>query len=309
MNPQPLNAASAALALFVSVLWGGNLVALKYGLATFPPFWSAFWRMFAACIAVMIWTKLRGVRILPRPGEWGPFAALGAMFAAQISCLNIGANWTSAAYAVVLLNSHPVFTNLFAHFIDSEDKLTPRRMSGLVLAFSGIVYVALGKPDAALAPHPGWGNPLMIVSANLLAIRVIYTRRLVQAADPERPVIWQMLWSLPLFLSLAFALEPATLQPVAWVPVAAILYQGVLIAGFCFVVWTTLLRKHSAANLSMFGFSVPIFGVMLSAYVFGEAVRLHLLLGVVLVTLGILIVTRRAKTPAPAAAQSEEAVR
>jgi len=308
MNPQPLTAATAVLALFVSMLWGGNLVALKYGLATFPPFWSAFWRMAAACVAVVVWTKLRGIRIAPKPGEWGPFALLGLMFAAQICCLNIGANWTSAAYAVVLLNAHPVFTNLYAHFIDSEDKLTPRRIFGLALAFSGIAYVALGKPDAALAPHPSWGNPLMIVSANLLAIRVIYTRRLVQAADPERPVIWQMLWSLPLFLGLAFTLERPTLQAVTWAPIAAILYQGVLIAGFCFVVWTTLLRKHSAANLSMFGFSVPIFGVALSAAVFGETVQLHLLAGVVLVTLGILIVTRKAKPPVPAP-QPEEATR
>lgn len=297
MKPQPLNAASATLALFVSMLWGGNVVALKYGLATFPPFWSAFWRMLAACVAVIVWTKMRGIRILPKNGEWWPFAALGAMFTAQISGLNVGTNWTSAAYAVVLLNAHPVFTNLYAHFFDSEDKLTPRRLIGLFLAFAGIAYVALGRPDPSLASHPQWGNGLMIVSANLLAVRVIYTRRLVQDADPERPVIWQMAWSLPVFLGLALATETPALKPVTWQPVAAILYQGVLIAGFCFVVWTTLLRKHSAANLSMFGFSVPIFGVALSAWVFGESVQLHLLIGVVLVTLGILTVTRRIKAP------------
>jgi drug/metabolite transporter (DMT)-like permease len=298
MKPQPFTAASAALALFVSTLWGGNVVALKFGLETFPPFWSAFWRMLSACLAVVVYAKFKGIRIIPKKGEWGPFAALGAMFTAQISGLNVGTNWTSAAYAVVLLNAHPVFTNLYGHFFDSEDKLTPRRIVGLVLAFAGIAYVVLGKPDESLAPHPGWGNPLMIVSANLLAVRVIYTRRLVQAADPERPVIWQMLWSLPVFLGLALATEPAAIQPVTWEPVAAILYQGVLIAGFCFVVWTTLLRRHSAANLSMFGFSVPIFGVALSAFVFGEAIQVQLLIGVLLVTLGILIVTRRTREPA-----------
>ena len=299
MNPQPLTAASAAVAMFVSLLWGGNVVALKLGLATFPPFWSAFWRMLSACIAVTLWTKLQGIRVLPRRGEWAPFAALGAMFTAQIAGLNVGTNWTSAAYAVVLLNSHPVFTNLYAHFFDSEDKLTPRRIFGLVLAFAGIVYVALGRPDAAHAPHPGWGNPLMIVSANLLAVRVIHTRRLVQQADPERPVLWQMACSLPVFLGLALATEPAALKAVTWQPIAAILYQGVLIAGFCFVVWTTLLRRHSAANLSMFGFTVPIFGVALSAYVFAERVQLNLLIGVALVTLGILVATRRTSAAGP----------
>jgi drug/metabolite transporter (DMT)-like permease len=304
MTPQPLTRASASLAMFVSVLWGGNVVALKLGLNTFPPFWSAFWRMSSACFVVILWAKLQGIRVLPKKEEWGPFTALGLMFTAQISGLNVGTNWTSPAYAVALLNSHPVFTNLYAHFFDSEDKLTPRRVSGLVLAFAGIVYVALGRPDASLAPHPGWGNPLMIVSANLLALRVIYTRRLVQSADPERPVIWQMAWSLPIFLGLALRTESATLKPVTWEPVAAILYQGALIAGFCFVVWTTLLRRHSAANLSMFGFSVPIFGVALSAYVFRETIHMNLLVGVALVTLGILIVTRRA-SPAPVAAPEE----
>ncbi len=308
MNAKPLTAASASLALFVSILWGGNVVALKYGLATFPPFWSAFWRMFAAVAAVLAWAVLRRVRLLPKPGEWGPFAALGAMFTLQIAGLNIGTDWTSPGYAVVLLNAHPVFTNLYGHFIDSEDKLTTRRLFGLVLAFAGIAWVVLGRPEAALAPRPYWGNALMVFSANLLAIRVIYTRRLVQSADPERPVIWQMAWSLPIFLALAVWLEPPALGPVTWAPVAAILYQGVLIAGFCFMVWTTLLRRHSAANLSMFGFSVPIFGVALSALVFGEAVQLNLLLGVALVTLGIVIVTRRAKAPA-AATRPEGATR
>jgi drug/metabolite transporter (DMT)-like permease len=308
MIPQPLTRASASLALFVSILWGGNVVALKYGLATFPPFWSAFWRMLSATLVVIVWTRLQGVRILPKKSEWGPFLALGLMFTAQISGLNVGTNWTSAAYAVVLLNSHPVFTNFYAHFFDSEDKLNARRLFGLFLAVAGIVYVALGRPDEALAPHPGWGNGLMIVSANLLAVRVIYTRRLVQSADPERPVIWQMAFSLPIFLGLALATEEPTLKAVTWKPIAAILYQGVLIAGFCFVAWTTLLRKHSAANLSMFGFSVPIFGVTLSAVVFRESLEVNLLLGVLLVTLGIWIVTRRARASVDAA-QPEEARR
>ena len=105
---------------------------------------------------------------------------------------------------------------------------------------------------------------------------------------------------------LAALLEPTHTQPITWAPVAAIFYQGAVIAGFCFVVWTTLLKKHSASTLSMFGFLVPFFGVFLSALVFGEEVQPHLLIGAGLVTVGIIIVTRgpRAKAvpAAPAAA-------
>jgi len=292
MQPQPLTAATAVLGLFVSMLWGGNVIALKFGLDTFPPLWSAFWRFLSGSIAVLIWAKMRGIPLMPGRGDWRAVVLLGILFTSQIACLNVGVGWTSAAFAVVLLNSHPIFTNLQGHFAVGEDKLNRKRLIGLALAFAGICWVAAGKPAVANAPFPIWGNVLMIVSANLLALRVIYTRHLVQATDPARPVIWQMMFSLPFFLVAAWRLEPPTLQAVTWEPVAAILYQGVVIGGFCFLAWTSLLRKHSASTLSVFAFTVPFFGVLLSFWVLGEPIPAQLVLGALLVTLGIVVVTR-----------------
>ena len=293
MKPLPLSAASAALALFVSMLWGGNVVAIKLGLGAIPPFWSAFWRFLAAAPAVYLWARLRGAPLAPEPGESRALWALAAMFAAQICCLNVGVQATSPAYAVVLLNSHPVFTNLYGHFFASEEKLTAGRLLGLALSVAGMVVVAVGDPDEALAPRPLLGAVLTIVSANLLALRVIQTRRMVQSMHPVKPVFWQMMGGLPMFLAAAAVFEPPTLQPLDWRPVAAILYQGPVIGGFCFICWTTLLRTHSAGSLSLFGFTVPFFGVALSLLLFGEKIGGHLIAGAALVTAGILVATRR----------------
>jgi O-acetylserine/cysteine efflux transporter len=204
----------------------------------------------------------------------------------------LGVGLTSPAYGVVLLNSHPVFTNLFGHFVDSEDTLNFRRLLGLALAVVGMSYVAAGKPDAALAPNPIAGNLILILSAALLAIRALYTRRLVQRVNTFKPVVWQMSFALPVFLGFALLLEPPLLQPLSWPPMAAIFYQGAVIGGFCFVTWTQLLQKHAAGVLSMFAFLVPFFGVFLSAYMFDETIQPSLLLGAGLVTAGIVIVTR-----------------
>lgn len=309
MNPQPLTTATAALGLFVSMLWGGNVIALKFGLDTFPPIWSAFWRFLSGSIAVLLWARYKGVPVWPGRDDWRGVVWLGVFFTTQIACLNVGVGWTSAAFAVVLLNSHPIFTNLQGHFVASEDKLNPKRSLGLALAFAGICWVAAGKPSVSNAPHPGWGNVLMIISANLLALRVIFTRRMVQSTHPVRPVLWQMVFSLPFFLIAAWWLEPPTLQAVAWEPVAAILYQGVVIAGFCFMAWTSMLRKHSASTLSVFAFSVPFFGVFMSFWVLGEEIPAQLVLGALLVSIGIIIVTRDSQarlkaarvTPSPGA--------
>jgi drug/metabolite transporter (DMT)-like permease len=301
---------SAVIALCISALWGGNVVALKVGLATVPPLWSAFWRFLVAFVAVVVWAKSVGIPLKPRPGERWPLGILGFLFTLQITGLNLGVNATSPAYAVILLNSHPIFTNLISHFWVPEDRLSRQRVAGLAIAFGGICYLALGRPDAHLAPHPVLGNVIVVASAVLLAARMVYTQRLVQTIEPVRPVVWQMLLSLPVFLATALWLEPPTLQPVTATPVLAILYQGVAIGGFCFVVWTRLLRRHSPGSLSVFGFSVPVFGVLLSAFIFGETITGRVIAGMLAVTVGIVIVTRRRAQDVPSEAEQsvEEAM-
>ena len=56
--------------------------------------------------------------------------------------------------------------------------------------------------------------------------------------------------------------------------------------------WATLLQKHSPGSLSVFSFTVPLFGVLLSSWLFGEALTPRLLLGVLAVTGGITFATR-----------------
>jgi drug/metabolite transporter (DMT)-like permease len=119
-----------------------------------------------------------------------------------------------------------------------------------------------------------------------------------------------MVLALPVFLGTALWFEPLTLKPVTAEPVLAILYQGVVIGGFCFVAWTRLLRRHSPGSLSVFGFSVPVFGVILSAFIFDEAITGRIIAGVAAVTAGIVIVTRRPSAGAPAESETsvDEAV-
>jgi len=284
-------------ALAISILWGGNVVGIKVGLETFPPFWSAFWRMSVGITVVGLWGWSQGLRLLPLKGERRWLAALGLLFTVQISAMNHGVSFTSPAYAVVLLNSHPVFANLLGHYFVPEDRLSWARVVGLALAFGGICAVFLGTPDASLGMRPILGNLIVTCSGFLLGCRTVYTQRLVQTIDPVRPILWMMMCSLPAFLIGALIFEEPLLQPVGAAAVCAILYQGAVVAGLCFIVWTTLLKTISPGLLSMFAFSTPIFGVLLSAWIYDEAVTPRLILGVVAVTIGIVIATRTWQKP------------
>jgi drug/metabolite transporter (DMT)-like permease len=297
MNLEQITWRTGALALMVSLFWGANTVALKLGLEAFPPAYSALWRMATGAAVVVAWALSQGITLRPRREEMGPLTVLAALFVVQILALNFGTNWTSPGYAVILINTHPLFTNVVSHFVLPEDRLTPMRAAGLALAFAGVAWLVVGRPEARLASQPVPGNMLVAGSAALLAVRVVYTQRLVRTIDPIMPVVWQMLLSLPAFLLVGLIFEPLTVGAVTWKPIAAIFYQGAIVAGLCFVIWTRLLKKHPAGALSVFAFTVPIFGVVISAIIFNEAITDRLIASIGLVMAGIIVVTRKERTP------------
>jgi drug/metabolite transporter (DMT)-like permease len=283
-------------AIAVSVLWGGNIVSIRVGVDSIPPLWSAFWRMLLGVIFVGVWARHRGVGFWPTPAEWRPLFWLGVLFTVQIGLLNSAAALTSPAYGVVILNAYAVFSNLTGHFFCKhlEEPLTAARVMGLGLALAGVTVLAVGQRASTLAPDPLLGNALMILSSALLGFRQVYTRSLVQTIHPTRAVVWQMAWSVPLFLLVAWLSEPPVLREVTWQAVAAISYQGIVVAGLCFILWAQLLQRYPAGALSMYAFLVPVSGIALSAWIFGEPLRPTLLAGGALVLAGLYVVARTA---------------
>ncbi len=290
---QPIGAQSALLALTVGLIRGGNQVALKTALTALPPLWTAFGRMAISCAAVGLWSLLRRRELTPERAEVPRLALLAAIFTVQISILHTGADYTSPAYAVVLINMNPIMTNLIAHFFVPEDRLSPARALGLLTAFGGIAWVFFGNPDPALAPNPAWGNALMLLSALLVAVRTVYIQRLVQKIRPEKAAFWQMLACLPAFLTGGVVFKGAGGRiPLEWQQICALLYQGLLVGGAGLLLWIYLLRKHTPGTVSVFSFVTPFGGVFLSAVVFGEEVTPRLLTGVAAVLIGIFLTAR-----------------
>ena len=292
---EPIGLRTFLLAVLVSILWGGNLVSIRVGVDSVPPLWSAFWRMAVGTVVVTGWALSRGVSIRPAPGEWKSLFYLGVLFTAQIGLLNTASAMTSPSYGVVILNSYAVFANIVGHFWRGprlEDRLTGMRVLGLCVAIAGLSVLTMGQAPGTLAPRPLLGNILMVLSAFLLGYRQVYTRWLVQSVDPVRTVIWQMAWSVPLFFLIAVVSEPMVYGHVTWQALTAIGYQGFVVAGICFIVWAELLKKHSAGTLSMFSFLVPVAGIALSGWIFGEPLTPGLLIGGLLALAGVYIVTR-----------------
>jgi drug/metabolite transporter (DMT)-like permease len=281
----------AAMAVLISLLWGANTVVIKMGLEDAPPLRLAWMRFVVGGVVICLWAsatgRFAGFRI--EPGECRPLIFLGLLFSVQMTATNVGTWLTSASHASVLLNLYAVHTVVLAHFLIPGDRLTARKLAGVLVAYSGIVL--LGARQVTRGSPTLLGDVVVTVAGVLLAERTVYLARAVQRLDPVKLLLSQAVVGTALFVVVSALVEPA---PTRWSLrlAGSIAYQGVLISGFNFVVNLALLRRYRPSALSAFFLTQPIFGVIAAALVAGDPLTLDLLVACAAVAVGIGLTSR-----------------
>ncbi|MBI4247824.1 MAG: DMT family transporter [Candidatus Rokubacteria bacterium] len=291
MSYVPIDLRGAALALLVSLFWGANPVAIKFGLEDSPPLRLAGYRFVVGIVVILGWAwrtgRLAGFRI--RRDERRPLLVLGVLMTIQIASMNIATAMTSAAHVAIILNSYAVHIVLLAHFLIPGDRLIARRLVGVLAAYGGIV--TLFVREAAPGAPTFAGDLVVFASALILAERTVYMAGAVQRIDPVKLLLSQAVIGIVSFWALSLVFEP---EPTRWTLrlAGAVIFQGAVVSGFNFVVNLWLLKRHRPSTLSTFFLSQPIFGVLAAAVFTGDALTPDLLLASVAVAAGIGLTAR-----------------
>ena len=275
----------AALALFISLLWGANPVAIKLGLADAPPLRLAIMRFAVGGLVILAWATMTGrlTSLRVRPEDRRPLVLVGLLLGVQVTLLNSGTALTSAANSAVLLNLYAVHTVVFAHFMIPGDRLTARKLAGALIGYAGVVLLFAGKPGEGATPL---GDAIMLLSGVVLGFRTVYLARTVQRLDPVAMLLAQVAVGLAMFAIGSLALET---RPTAWTwrLAGSIAYQGIAITGFNFVVNLWLLRDYRPSALAAWFLTQPLFGVIAAALVTGDPITVELVIASIAVAVGI----------------------
>jgi drug/metabolite transporter (DMT)-like permease len=290
---RPLDVKGAILALVLAVLWGANPVAIKLGLADVAPLRMAFFRFAVSAMVIFAYavvTKRPDVLLIPR-GQGKPIWSLGLLCVVQIALMNVGIDRTTAAHAVIMVNSYAVHTVVFAHFLLPGDRLTARKLVGVLIAYSGVVI--LFAPGFTGMGETLVGDLIIAVSALVLAERTVFIAKTVQRVDPVRLMMYQSIIGAAglLLMSLIWDVE----RPTRWTAglLLSILYQGALIGGFNFVLNAKLLQIYQPSAMATVALSTPIWGVLIAAAIGREGLAPELVLASAMVAAGIGLTTRR----------------
>jgi len=218
---------------------------------------------------------------------------IGILFGLDFLFLYWGTTFTVASRAVIFLYTHPFWVALGAHFVLHDDRLTPSKIAGLVLAFAGMIAV-FGSGSEQL-PKGYWiGDLLEVLAAIFWAATTLYIKK----AASQRPITHyqtlfsQLFYSIPILAAVWLLFELDKPIDLTGPVLNALFYQCVIVAFFSYILWFWMIHRYPVSRLTAFTFLAPMFGVIAGGVFLGDPLPVLLWVGLACVAGGIYLVNR-----------------
>lgn len=285
-----------ALALLCTFLWGSATPFIKIGYALLLPdkdvpstiLFAGIRFFFAGVLTVIIFSIARRRVLLPKRENLGRVGIIAAVQTVlQYIFFYIGLANTSGVKGTILTGSSTFFAILISSLIFRQEKLTVKKIVACVLGLSGIVLINLQGLELTMNLL---GDGFAIFSAISLAVSSVLIKRFSKYEDPVTISGYQFIWGGAFMIMIGFAFG-GRIDLGSGKGILVLVYLSFLSA-IAYSVWGILLKYNPVSKVTVFSFTTPVFGVLLTMLLIDENSNvspINLVLALLLVCAGILI--------------------
>jgi len=288
-----------ALATFCCLLWGSAYPGVKIGYSLFEiqttgsQILFAGYRFTLAGILTLIMTSIfYRELIIPKKNELKGMITLGfVQTTLQYIFFYIGLANTSGVKGAIINASSTFFAILFAHILLKNEKMTRIKVIGCVLGMIGVLIIQLNGQKVG-SSFSLMGDGFLFLACIASALGIVLTRIFTKKCDSMILTTYQLIIGgvvlIIVGLTMGGEITQITIQGII-----LILYLAFLSA-VAFTIWAVLLKHNPIGIIAIYGFMIPIFGVVLSGVFLEEQfLTLRILLALVSVCVGIWIVNKK----------------
>lgn len=291
----------ALLAMVSCGLWGSAIPCIKIGYellgiasADVPSelLFAGLRFMLAGIIAIAAASVAERRFICVKPSSAGMVVRLSlAQTIVQYAFFYIGVSHASGVKGTIVNASSTFLTILVATLIFRQERLTGRKLVGCLVGFAGVILVNLTGDLGGATSVTGEG--FILIASLSYAVSSSLIRMYSQYENPVALSGYQFLLGGTVLAAAGFALGGrfAQVTPAG----LGMLFYLACVSGIAYSLWSILLKHNPTSRVAIFGFMNPIFGVVLSSVLLGEAGTLpwlQTLVALALITAGIIIVNR-----------------
>jgi drug/metabolite transporter (DMT)-like permease len=279
--------------LLLATIWGGSFISNRLALNEVPVLTTVAFRVAGACILLWVYVRLRRLPVPRSPQIWLAFLVMGLLNnALPFTLITWGQLTIPSGLAAIVNASTAIFGVLVAALAFRDERLTARRLTGVLLGFAGVA-VAIGLHALTTLNLTSLPQLALVAAAISYALAAAFARRVLGGLPPQVAAAGMLTGSSLLMLPTALWIDgPPVLTHGAQVW-GALGYLAILSTAGAYLLYYRVLGMAGAGNLSLVTLLTAPVAIVMGALILNEALPLRAYAGFALIALGLLIIDGR----------------
>ena len=277
----------------LALIWASAFFNIKIATYSYGPVTIAFLRILLGAIPVVGLCFFKKIKIEAFSRDWYWFAAIGIInLVIPFFLIAYGVQKVQSNLAAILMASTPLSATVLAHFFTNNEKINFIKVLGVMIGFSGIVFLfsdnILINENNIISALLILGGSTFYVIGGLLTLKVSNKKNENVTASI---LIWATIFLLPIT---AYTEQPWNLNP-RLDSTISLIYLGIFSTGLAWLMRFRILKNNGLVFQAQVAYLIPIFGIILGYIFLNEIITSKVIVAVAAIVLGIYFVRRSIK--------------
>jgi drug/metabolite transporter (DMT)-like permease len=278
------------LLTILSLIWASAFFNIKIATYSFGPVTIAFLRVFFGAIPVLLLCYFKNIKVEAFSKDWHWFAMIGFInLVAPFFLIAYGVKSVQSNLAAILMSTTPLSSTVLAHFYIKNEKFNLVKTIGILVGFSGIVFLF---SDNLLIDENNFVSALLILlGSTCYVVGGVLTLKISKKKN-ENVTGSILIWAIIILLPLTFLIE----QPFQTMPrtdsLISVIYLGIVPTGIAWLLRFRILTTNGLIFQSQVSYLIPIFGTILGYIFLKELITTKVLVSLIAVCIGIYFVKK-----------------
>ena len=278
------------LLTILSLIWASAFFNIKIATYSFGPVTIAFLRVFFGAIPVLLLCYFKNIKVEAFSKDWHWFAMIGFInLVAPFFLIAYGVKSVQSNLAAILMSTTPLSSTVLAHFYTKNEKFNLIKTIGILIGFSGIVFLF---SDNLLIDENNFVSALLILlGSTCYVVGGVLTLKISKKKN-ENVTGSILIWAIIILLPLTFLIE----QPFQTMPrtdsLISVIYLGIVPTGIAWLLRFRILTTNGLIFQSQVSYLIPIFGTILGYIFLKELITTKVLVSLIAVCIGIYFVKK-----------------
>jgi drug/metabolite transporter (DMT)-like permease len=283
------------LLLVLAVIWGGAFFFIGVAVRHVPPLTYVWLRVTIGAAGLWAYLMVKEERVhLPRQ-VWGSILLLALLNnALPFTLFGWSQTHIASGLASILNATTPIWGVVVAHVFTRDERMTPRKIAGVLLGFGGVA-VMIGPSLLTSLGTSGLAELACVAAALSYAFAAVLARRFRRLGiSPFSVTTGQLTAGALMMLPLSMFVDRPWQHPMPPLSaVAAITALALVCTALGYVLYFRLIDRAGATNALLVTLLVPPVAILLGGLFLGETLAPQDFAGLALIALGLAAIDGR----------------